>query len=137
MSELRKLGEGEKFSHATVGSINGFNGKVFIKDELKETSCEISFGTLEPGQAVPFFHSHKANEENYIILSGEGSFQVNSDVFSIAEGSIIRVATNCDRNLRNTSETASLVYICIQAKEGSLYGYTMTDAVITGRESLL
>ena len=89
MSELRKLGEGEKFSHATVGAINGFNGKVFIKDELKETSCEISFGTLEPGQAVPFFHSHKANEENYIILSGEGSFQVNSDVFSIAEGSII------------------------------------------------
>ncbi len=86
---------------------------------------------------MPFFHSHKANEENYIILSGEGSFQVNSDVFSIAEGSIIRVATNCDRNLRNTSETASLVYICIQAKEGSLDGYTMTDAVITGRESLL
>ena len=137
MSELRKLGEGEKFSHATVGAINGFNGKVFIKDELKETSCEISFGTLEPGQAVPFFHSHKANEENYIILSGEGSFQVNSYLFSIAEGSIIRVATNCDRNLRNTSETASLVYICIQAKEGSLDGYTMTDAVITGRESLL
>lgn len=137
MSELKKLNEGKKYSHGTVGNPAAFSGKVFVKDELKETSCEISFGSLAPGEAVPFFHSHKANEENYIILSGKGSFQVNEDVFAVAEGSVVRVATNCDRNIKNTAESGNLVYICIQAKENSLDGYTMTDAEITKRENLL
>ena len=107
-----------------------------MKDATGATSCEISFGTLTKGNAVPFFHSHKENEENYIILSGSGKFQVNDDVFDIAEGSVVRVATNCDRNLKCTSEEP-MCYICIQAKEGSLGGYTMTDAEITERTSLL
>lgn len=136
MSEVKNLSAGAKYSHVSVGKLNGFEGKQFVKDASGATSCEISFGSLPTGAAVPFFHSHKANEENYIILSGEGRFQVDDSVFDIAEGSIIRVATNCDRNLRCTS-AEPLVYICIQAKEGSLGGYTMTDAVITERESLL
>lgn len=137
MSEFKKLNEGAKYSHGSVGNLADFEGKVFIKDELKETSCEISFGTLAPGQAVPFFHSHKANEENYIVLSGKGAFQVDDEVFSIAEGSVIRVATGSDRNIKNTAESGNLVYICIQAKEGSLDGYTMTDAEITERDNKL
>jgi len=136
MSEVKVLNNGEKFSHATVGSLCGFEGKQFMKDVTGATSCEISFGTLPTGAAVPFFHSHKENEENYIILNGAGKFQVDGEVFDVAEGSVIRVTTNCDRNLKCTSD-APLTYICIQAKEGSLGGYTMTDAEITERENLL
>ena len=136
MSEVKILNSGEKFAHASVGSLHGFEGKQFIKDATGAISCEISFGSLPTRAAVPFFHSHKANEENYIILSGAGKFQVNDDVFDIAEGSVIRVATNCDRNLKCTS-AEPMTYICIQAVEGSLGGYTMTDAEITERPCLL
>ena len=136
MSDVKVLNSGEKFSHASVGSIKGFEGKQFVKDATGATSCEISFGTLPTGASVPFFHSHKGNEENYIILSGTGKFQVNDDVFDIAEGSVVRVSTNCDRNLKCTS-AEPMTYICIQAKEGSLEGYTMTDAEITERENKL
>ncbi len=136
MNEVKILNSGEKFAHASVGTLHAFEGKQFVKDATGATSCEISFGTLPTGQAVPFFHSHKANEENYIILSGAGKFQVDGEVFDVAEGSVIRVATNCDRNLKCTS-AAPMTYICIQAKEGSLGGYTMTDAEITERENLL
>lgn len=136
MNEVTVLNKSDKFTHATVGKLNGFEGKQFVKDATGATSCEISFGTLPEGEAVPFFHSHKKNEENYIILSGEGKFQVNNEVFEIGEGSVIRVATNCDRNLRCTSHQP-LTYICIQATEGSLGGYTMTDAEITERENKL
>lgn len=130
------LDHGDKFTHATVGKLHGFEGKQFIKDATGATSCEISFGTLPNGAAVPFFHSHKENEENYIILSGHGKFQVNNDVFDVAEGSVIRVATDSDRNLKCTSQEP-MTYICIQAKEGSLEGYTMTDAEITQRQNML
>ncbi|MDE6582062.1 MAG: cupin domain-containing protein [Duncaniella sp.] len=136
MNEVKKLESGEKFAHASVGSLKGFEGKQFVKDATGATSCEISFGTLPTGAAVPFFHSHKDNEENYIILSGAGRFQVDDKVFDVAEGSVVRVATHCDRNLKCTS-AEPMTYICIQAKEGSLGGYTMTDAEITERENLL
>ncbi len=136
MNEVKVLNKGDKFAHASVGSLHGFEGKQFVKEATDATSCEISFGTLPAGEAVPFFHSHKDNEENYIILSGAGRFQVNADVFDIAEGSVIRVSTNCDRNIKCTS-AEPMTYICIQAKEESLGGYTMTDAEITERDNLL
>ena len=136
MSDIKTILKGDKFAVATIGAIKGFEGKQFVKDATGATSCEISFGTLPEGASVPFFHSHKENEENYIILSGEGKFQVDDTVFDIAEGSIVRVATTCDRNLNCTS-AEPLTYICIQAKEGSLGGYTMTDAEITERPTLL
>ncbi len=136
MNELNKINSGAKYAHVSVGNLHDCKDKQFVKDATEATSCEISFGSLPSGASVPFFHSHRENEENYIILSGAGKFQVNDEVFDIAEGSVIRVSTNCDRNLKCTS-TAPMTYICIQAKEGSLGNYTMTDAQITERESLL
>ncbi len=134
MSELKMLNSGNKFAHTSVGTLQGFEGKQFVKDIIGSTSCEISFGTLPTGAAVPFYHSHKENEEHYIILSGAGRFQVDDDAFDIAAGSIVRVATHCDRNLKCTSQEP-MTYICIQAKEGSLGNYTQSDAEITEREN--
>lgn len=133
---MKTLENDAKFAHVSVGNLKSFEGKQFVKDASGATSCEISFGTLPTGAAVPFFHSHRLNEENYIILSGSGRFQVDDEVFDIAEGSVIRVSTGCDRNLKCTS-AEPMTYICIQAKEGSLSNFTATDADINERENLL
>jgi len=134
MNETKVVETGDKFAHASVGSLRTFEGKQFVKDATGATSCEISFGTLPTGAEVPFFHSHKENEENYIILSGAGRFQVDDKAFDIAEGSVVRVATNCSRNIKCTS-AEPMTYICIQAKEGSLGNYTFTDAEMTQSEN--
>ncbi len=136
MSDTKTINKGEKFAHASVGRLRGFEGKQFVKDATGATSCEISFGTLPAGESVPFFHSHKANEENYVILSGKGRFQVDDEVFDVEEGSVVRVSPGCDRNLRSAPE-GPMTYICVKAADGSLKGYTMTDAEITERTSLL
>ena len=115
MNEVKTVTEGDGFSHATVGNIHGFEGKKFVKDATGASSCEISFGTLP---------------------SGAGRFQVDDQVFDVAEGSVVRIATGCDRNLRCTSGEP-MTYICIQALENSLGAYTMTDAEITERPILL
>lgn len=130
MEAIRKVNEGEKFTHATVGDLSAFTGKQFVKDCVGTTGCEISFGTLNPGEAAPFFHSHKQNEEVYLILRGSGDFQVDDTAFPIAEGSIVRVATHCNRSLRCTS-AGSMLYLCIQVKEGSLEQCTLNDGIIT------
>ena len=53
MNQLKKLHEGNKYFHGTVGNPQNFDGKVFIKDQIKASSCEISFGTLKPQNTVP------------------------------------------------------------------------------------
>ena len=128
MSDIKILNTGKTWAHASVGTLKSFEGKQFVKEATGADSCEISFGSLPSGAAVPFFHSHKANEENYIILSGAGKF--------IAEGSVVRVSPGCFRNLKCTS-AEPMTYICIQAKSGSLEKYTAEDAEIGECKSLL
>ena len=43
-----------------------------LHDKLSLTGAEISVNNLPAGAGVPFVHSHKKNEEIYIILSGQG-----------------------------------------------------------------
>ena len=117
------------YSVAIVGNLATFEGKAFVKELVGSTSMEVSFGSLAPGQAVPFNHKHKQNEELYIVLSGEGVFTLDGTKVSVASGSVVRIAPAVSRCTRCTGQTP-LVYICIQAKEGSLEQYTMTDGII-------
>lgn len=54
INEVKVLNQGEKFAHASVGHLHGFEGKLFVKEAIGATSCEISFGSLLAGEAVPF-----------------------------------------------------------------------------------
>ena len=48
MNEVKILNSSDKFAHASVGSLHDFEGKLFMKEALCSSSCEISFGTLQP-----------------------------------------------------------------------------------------
>ena len=101
-------------------------GKRFVKDELGLTSSEISFNTMEPNTAIPFLHKHKENEEIYIGVKGEGQLLLNDNYVDIKEGSVIRVATNTERAIRNNTDSL-FTFIVIQAKENSLENSTISD----------
>ena len=74
---------------------------------------ELSFQTFVPGQDSGFLHTHHTHEELYIILKGEGQYQVDGDVIPVSEGAIIRVAPGGKRALRNTG-SENLTVLCIQ-----------------------
>ena len=132
---MNKINHGGHFAHISVGNPISFRGKEFPKDALATTGCELSFGSLEVGDAVPFFHAHKQNEEVYIILAGNGRMQVDDDVFDISAGSVIRVAIGAPRCLKAGNE--ALVYVCLQCRQGSLQQCTMADGIITETTSRL
>lgn len=117
------------YTVATVGNLATFEGKAFVKELVGTTGMEVSFGSLASGEAAPFFHHHKQNEELYIVISGEGEFTLDGQVVAVGSGSLVRIAPAVSRCVRCTS-AEPLVYICIQAKEGSLEQYTMTDGVV-------
>nr|WP_320058131.1 cupin domain-containing protein [uncultured Bacteroides sp.] len=140
MKQIENISENENYTAINVGRLdqlmdytiihpkNGklIEGKVFLKDPTNATGTEISFQMLPPRTELSYFHIHNKNEETYIILKGLGDFQVDDDCFSVAEGSVIRVAPKGKRGLRNSSDEP-MIYMVIQSKEDSLEEYSTAD----------
>lgn len=111
-----------------AGNPAEFAGKAFAGELLGMTSMELSLGTLAEGQSVPFFHRHLQNEEVYVVLAGRGVFVLDGEEVAVAPGSIVRVAPAVSRCCRNAG-TEPFVYLCAQAREGSLEQSVAADAV--------
>lgn len=111
--------------------------KISIKDEprtelhdaLKLTGAEISVNLLPAGASVPFVHSHKQNEEIYAVLEGKGHVVIDGEKIALTAGDWLRISPAAKRQFFASDKTA-IKYVCIQVKENSLEGYTMTDAVV-------
>lgn len=111
----------------------GTKGRLMLGAALGLTGCEISANSLPPGASIPFTHSHKMNEEVYIVVSGNGIFHVDGEEFPVREGSAIRVAPKGARALK--AGTQPLVYFCIQAQKGSLTQASMEDGVMSQQKA--
>lgn len=128
---IKTVAKTDAFTAIEVGPMAGLNGfehgKVFLKDATNATGAEISLTTYAPGQAGPFFHSHKKHEETYITIRGNGEMQLDDQIIQLKEGSVVRVGPKPSRNIKNTG-LEQLVVACIQTQEGSLIGGPMEDA---------
>ena len=100
-----------------------------LHDQLALTGAEISINTLPAGANVPFVHSHKQNEEIYAIINGKGYAVIDGERVDIKAGDWLRISPSAKRQFF-ASDSADLKYFCIQVKENSLEGYTMTDAIV-------
>ncbi|ATV26659.1 cupin domain-containing protein [Prevotella intermedia] len=130
MKTVETIKTGKNFTAVSVGKLNEIKdyvlpmgdieipGKVFIGQALQATGSELSFQVLVPNQDSGFLHTHKTHEELYLVLKGEGEYQVDGEIFSVSEGSIIRVAPNGKRALKNTGKDEMLM-LCIQYKANS------------------
>ena len=108
-------------------------GRVTFHDALALTGSEISLNELPPGVSVPFVHSHKRNEEVYIVVKGKGRFYVDGDEFDVAEGSVVRVDPAGQRCITADPQNA-IRYICVQAEAKSLVQFTKDDGNIVERK---
>ena len=100
-----------------------------LHDKFSLTGAEISVNNLPAGAGVPFVHSHKKNEEIYIILSGKGNAVIDGETVALNAGDFIRVAPAAKRQFF-AGENTAVSFVCIQVRENSLEGYTADDAVI-------
>ncbi|MDO5422439.1 MAG: cupin domain-containing protein [Eubacteriales bacterium] len=100
-----------------------------LHDKLSLTGAEISINNLPAGANVPFIHSHKNNEEIYVVLAGKGKAVIDGETVELAAGDWIRISPAGKRQFFAAEDTA-ISFACIQVKEHSLEGYTMDDAVV-------
>lgn len=101
---------------------------------LSLTGAEVSYNNLPKDVEIPFVHSHKENEEFYLILKGTGKFYADGQLFDLKEGSALKVKPHVKRCIK--ADPDGISYICIQAKENSLSQFTLTDAVIAEEKAV-
>ena len=137
MKQIQKISATENYSAINLGKLADIKdyvlelgteikipGKVFGGQALGATGGEFSFQVFAPGQETGFLHTHKNHEELYFFLSGKGEFQVDGKVFPVEEGSVVRVAPDGKRSVRNNG-TAPLVMLCVQYRANT---FTAEDA---------
>lgn len=127
MKQMGSIAKGQNFEAVNIGEWNeviGYElpmgprvlqGKVFVGQIVGATGSELSFQTLVPGQDSGFLHTHKTHEELYIIIKGEGQYQVDGEIFPVREGTVIRVSPDGKRALKNNGKE-NLTMLCIQYK---------------------
>ena len=146
MKEIKTIASAANFSAISVGALNELGdyalelgpkvkipGKVFGGAALGATGGEFSFQVFQPGTESGFLHTHKNHEELYFFLSGKGEFQVDGEVFPIAEGSVVRVNPAGKRSVRNNG-TIPLVMLCVQYRGNTFTSDDAADGVILNEE---
>lgn len=146
MKEIKTIASAANFSAISVGALNELGdyvlelgpeikipGKVFGGAALGATGGEFSFQVFQPGTESGFLHTHKNHEELYFFLSGKGEFQVDGEVFPIAEGSVVRVNPAGKRSVRNNG-TTPLVMLCVQYRGNTFTSENAADGVILNEE---
>lgn len=144
MKQLQTLASGQNFSAISAGPLSSLPeyvlelgpgvqipGKVFGGAALGATGAEFSLQSFAPGTETGFLHTHKTHEELYFFLSGKGEFQVDGQVFAVEEGSVVRVAPDGRRSVRNNG-SAPLVMLCVQYRGNTFTETDAADGVILG-----
>lgn len=142
MKQIQKLADAESFSAINLGKLADVKdyvlqlgpdikipGKVFGGQAVGATGGEFSFQVFAPGQETGFLHAHKNHEELYFFIGGKGEFQVDGKVFPVEEGSVVRVAPEGRRSVRNNG-TEPLVMLCVQYRGNTFTAEDATDGNI-------
>lgn len=142
MKETKIIAKAANFTAVDFGKLNEvkdytlqlgpevtIQGKVFGGQSVNATGGEFSFQSFAPGTETGFIHTHKNHEELYFFLSGKGEFQVDGEVFPVAEGSVVRVAPDGRRSVRNNGEEP-LLMLCVQYRGATFTADDAADGVI-------
>lgn len=139
---MEKIAAGEHFTAVDAGKMAQLGeyrlqlapgvelpGKVFGGAATGATGAEFSFQSFAPGTETGFLHTHRTHEELYFFLSGRGEFQVDGECFPVGEGSVVRVAPEGRRSVRNNG-SEPLVMLCVQYRGGTFTAEDATDGNI-------
>jgi mannose-6-phosphate isomerase-like protein (cupin superfamily) len=81
------------------------------KDPLECANAGISYVKLGPGFRAPFGHTHKTQEEIYVLMTGSARIKVGDDVIDMKPFTAVRVAPDTMRSYEGGPEGAEIIAI--------------------------
>jgi len=81
-----------------------------LKNDLQLSKVAMGFISLPAGKGYTLLHSHKEQEEVYVVLQGTGVIQIDKEEIPLKTGDIVRVSPEAKRALKAGDE--KLIVIC-------------------------
>jgi mannose-6-phosphate isomerase-like protein (cupin superfamily) len=81
----------------------------FARDDLDATQFGLSYQRVKPNQRVPFGHSHKKQEEVYVIVGGSGRLKLGDDVLEVGRWDAVRIAPEVTRGVEAGPDGLELI----------------------------
>jgi mannose-6-phosphate isomerase-like protein (cupin superfamily) len=81
----------------------------FTRDGLDATQSGLSLLRLKPGQRMPFGHTHKTQEEVYVVAGGSGRIKLDDDIVELARWDAVRIAPEVMRALEAGPEGIEVI----------------------------
>jgi mannose-6-phosphate isomerase-like protein (cupin superfamily) len=81
------------------------------KDPLECANAGISYLKLGPDFRVPFGHTHKTQEEIYVLITGSGRMKIGDDVVELEQWDAVRVPPDTMRGFEAGPDGLGLIAI--------------------------
>ena len=125
------------YSKALV-PLNKVKEKMFLSRPMGCKGVGFSFVRYKAGEGAGYVHRHKAQEEVFIALKGDGTIILNGKRIKMPEGAIVRVAPKVWRALGYDSkrDVIFLILGAIPPKNFPLGGRTLLGDGIPNRKKI-
>jgi mannose-6-phosphate isomerase-like protein (cupin superfamily) len=90
----------------------------FARKHLDSDHLGVTRLRFAPDARVPFGHSHREQEEAYIVVSGSGRMRLDDEIVDVGHWDVIRVAPEVVRGFRAGPDGLELIAIGSDRPEG-------------------
>ena len=92
----------------------GLEGKMearFMRVDLGCEECGVTYLRLAPGFRIPFGHTHKVQEEVYVLVSGSARIKLEDEIHELEPWSAVRMSKDVTRGLEAGPEGAEFILV--------------------------
>ena len=81
------------------------------KDPLEGSGCGVTYMKLGPGWRAPWGHTHKTQEEIFILVNGSARMKLDDEIVELKPFTAVRVSPETMRSYEGGAEGAELIVI--------------------------
>jgi len=90
----------------------------FARKHLGSEHLGVSYFRYGPGFRSPMGHSHREQEEVYVVLSGSGRIKLDDEIVALRQWDAVRVAPNTVRALEGGPDGLEVIAVGSDRPEG-------------------
>jgi mannose-6-phosphate isomerase-like protein (cupin superfamily) len=90
----------------------------FARKHLDSEHLGVSLFRYGPGVRAPFGHSHREQEEAYVVISGSGRVKLDDEIVELSRWDVIRVAPTVVRSFEGGPDGLELIAVGADRPEG-------------------
>jgi mannose-6-phosphate isomerase-like protein (cupin superfamily) len=79
----------------------------FAREPLETERTAVSYLRVAPGERVPWGHTHKQQEEVYVVVNGSGRVKLDEDLVDLKQWDAVRIPPETMRNVGGGPEGSS------------------------------